>query len=180
MIYQRPRTSRPGPGHRIYPYLLRGLCIERVHQVWAADITYVPMAQGFLYLVAVIEWFSRYVPGISFAGTKRFEHPTAALAEHIRHYGSQLNIGVFEHLLKALFVLADLTHQVLAGAGQVAQFLDRSRRHQARRISPCASRSAIQVASLTSLLRPGTLRICAGLARRSSSSPSRMCHTGFQ
>jgi len=61
VIYQRPRTSRPAPGHRIYPYLLRGLAIERVHQVWAADITYIPMAQGFLYLVAVVDWVSRYV-----------------------------------------------------------------------------------------------------------------------
>src|SRR5215472_7631172 len=61
VIYQRPRTSRAAPGHRIYPYLLRGLCIERVHQVWAADIIYIPMARGFLYLVAVMDWFSRYV-----------------------------------------------------------------------------------------------------------------------
>jgi putative transposase len=61
VIYQRSRTSRPAPGHRIYPYLLRGLSIERVHQVWAADITYIPMAQGFLYLVAVMDWVSRYV-----------------------------------------------------------------------------------------------------------------------
>jgi len=60
-IYQRPRTSRPAPGHRIYPYLLRGLAIERVHQVWTADITYIPMAHGFLYLVAVMDWVSRYV-----------------------------------------------------------------------------------------------------------------------
>jgi putative transposase len=60
-IYQRPRTSRAAPGHRIYPYLLRGLAIERVHQVWAADITYIPMARGFLYLVAVMDWVSRYV-----------------------------------------------------------------------------------------------------------------------
>ncbi len=60
-IYQRPRTSRPAPEHRIYPYLLRGLVIERVNQVWAADITYIPMARGFLYLVAVIDWVSRYV-----------------------------------------------------------------------------------------------------------------------
>jgi len=60
-IYQRPRTSRPASAHRIYPYLLRGLRIERVHQVWAADITYIPMARGFLYLVAVMDWVSRYV-----------------------------------------------------------------------------------------------------------------------
>ena len=59
VIYQRPRSSRPAPGHRIYPYLLRGLAIERVHQVWAADITYIPMAQGFLYLVVVMDWVSR-------------------------------------------------------------------------------------------------------------------------
>jgi putative transposase len=60
-IYQRPRTSRPASAHRIYPYLLRGRRIERVHQVWAADITYIPMARGFLYLVAVMDWVSRYV-----------------------------------------------------------------------------------------------------------------------
>jgi putative transposase len=60
-IYPRPRTSRRAPDHRIYPYLLRGLAIERVHQVWAADITYIPMAHGFVYLVAVMDWASRYV-----------------------------------------------------------------------------------------------------------------------
>jgi len=60
-IYQHPHTSRPAPEHRIYPYLLRGLVIERVNQVWAADITYIPMARGFLYLVAVMDWVSRYV-----------------------------------------------------------------------------------------------------------------------
>jgi putative transposase len=60
-IYQRPRTSRPAPAHRIYPYLLRGLVIERINQVWAADICYIPMARGFLYLVAVMDWMSRYV-----------------------------------------------------------------------------------------------------------------------
>jgi len=60
-IYQRPHTSRPAPEHRTYPYLLRGLVIEHVNQVWAADITYIPMARGFLYLVAVMDWVSRYV-----------------------------------------------------------------------------------------------------------------------
>ena len=60
-IYQRPRTSQPAPEHRIYPYLLRGLVIERINQVWAADICYIPMARGFLYLVAVMDWVSRYV-----------------------------------------------------------------------------------------------------------------------
>jgi putative transposase len=60
-IYRRPNTSKPSPGHKIYPYLLRGLAIERPNQVWATDITYIPMARGFVYLVAVVDWFSRRV-----------------------------------------------------------------------------------------------------------------------
>ena len=60
-IYRRPRTSKPAPGHKIYPYLLGGVKITRPNQVWAADITYIPMARGFLYLVAIIDWYSRYV-----------------------------------------------------------------------------------------------------------------------
>ena len=60
-IYRRPNTSKPCPGHKIYPYLLRGLVIDRPNQVWAMDITYIPMARGFVYLAAVVDWFSRRV-----------------------------------------------------------------------------------------------------------------------
>jgi len=60
-IYRRPNTSKPAPGHRVYPYLLKGVDVNRVDQVWAADITYIPMAQGFLYLVAIMDWHSRHV-----------------------------------------------------------------------------------------------------------------------
>jgi putative transposase len=60
-IYQKPNTSRSHPQHKVYPYLLRGLAIERPNQVWCADITYIPMARGFVYLVAVMDWFSRRV-----------------------------------------------------------------------------------------------------------------------
>ncbi len=60
-IYRRPRTSQPAPGHKVYPYLLRGMEIAKPNQVWAADITYIPMARGFLYLVAIMDWYSRYV-----------------------------------------------------------------------------------------------------------------------
>jgi putative transposase len=60
-IYQRPSTSRPHPDHIVYPYLLRGLAIERPNQVWCADITYIPLAKGFVYLIAVMDWFSRRV-----------------------------------------------------------------------------------------------------------------------
>jgi len=60
-IYRRRDTSKPAPGHKIYPYLLRGVTVERPNQVWATDITYIPMARGFVYLVAVVDWFTRRV-----------------------------------------------------------------------------------------------------------------------
>ena len=60
-IYRRRNSSKPAPGHKIYPYLLRGVKVERPNQVWATDITYIPMARGFVYLVAVVDWFTRRV-----------------------------------------------------------------------------------------------------------------------
>ena len=60
-IYRSPRTSRPAPGHRAFPYLLRNAKVSRPNKAWAAGITYLPMARGFVYLVAVIDWHSRYV-----------------------------------------------------------------------------------------------------------------------
>ena len=60
-LYRRPRTTKPEPGHKIYPYLLRGVEIMRPNQVWAMDITYIPMARGFVYLAVVLDWFSRRV-----------------------------------------------------------------------------------------------------------------------
>jgi putative transposase len=60
-LYRRPNTSKPAPGHKIYPYLLRDRAVERPNEVWAMDITYIPMARGFVYLAAVVDWFSRRV-----------------------------------------------------------------------------------------------------------------------
>ena len=60
-IYQRPNTSKPAAAHKVYPYLLGGLAIERVNQVWCSDVTYIPMAKGFLYLVVIMDWVSRAV-----------------------------------------------------------------------------------------------------------------------
>ena len=68
-IYAKPQTSQPAPGHQIYPYLLRGLEVTGPDQVWCADITYVPMARGFMYLVAVMDWWSRYVLGWRLSNT---------------------------------------------------------------------------------------------------------------
>ncbi len=60
-LYRKPNTSKPAPGHKIYPYLLRGVTVDRPDQAWAMDITYVPMARGFVYLAAVVDWYSRRV-----------------------------------------------------------------------------------------------------------------------
>ena len=85
-IYQKPNTSQSHPDHKAYPYLLRGLAIERPNQVWCADITYIPMAKGFVYLVAVMDWFSRRVlswrVSISMDTTFCVEALAEALARH--------------------------------------------------------------------------------------------------
>jgi putative transposase len=68
-IYPKPRLSVPGHGHRIFPYLLRGVPIERCNQVWSTDITYIPLPGGFMYLAAIIDWYSRYVLGWRLSNT---------------------------------------------------------------------------------------------------------------
>ena len=83
-IYRRPRTSKPAPGHNIYPYLLSGMKITRPNQVWAADITYIPMARGFLYLVAIIDWYSRYVLSWRLSNTLDASFCAEALEEALR------------------------------------------------------------------------------------------------
>ena len=80
-VYRRPNTSKPGPEHRIYPYLLRGLQVTRVNQVWVADITYIPMARGFLYLVAIMDQFSRYVLSWRLSNTLDADFCVEALEE---------------------------------------------------------------------------------------------------
>jgi putative transposase len=78
-IYPKPRTTRPHPEHKVYPYLLRGMTIDRVDQVWAADITYIPMARGFLYLVAIMDWASRKVLAWQLSNTMDANFCVAAL-----------------------------------------------------------------------------------------------------
>ena len=77
----KPRTSKPAPGHKIYPYLLRDMTIERPNQVWAADIPYIPIGRGFLYLVAVIDWASRAVLSWRLSNTMDASFCLAALEE---------------------------------------------------------------------------------------------------
>lgn len=86
-IYPKPKTSKPHPEHRIYPYLLRGLVIDRPNQVWAADITYIPMARGFMYLVAIMDWHSRKVLSWRVSNTLESDFCVEALNDAIRNYG---------------------------------------------------------------------------------------------
>jgi len=86
-IYRRPNTSKPAAGHKIYPYLLRDMTIERPNQVWAADITYIPIGRGFLYLVAVIDWASRAVLSWRLSNTMDASFCLAALKEALAGYG---------------------------------------------------------------------------------------------
>lgn len=80
-IYRRPRTSKPALGHRVYPYLLGGMEITRPNQVWAADITYIPMARGFHYLVAIMDWYTRYVVAWNLSNTLDADFCVEALEE---------------------------------------------------------------------------------------------------
>ena len=83
-VYPKPRLSRPGEGHKIYPYLLRGVAVERVNQVWSTDITYIRMAQGFVYLVAIMDWFSRFVLSWSLSLTMEIAFCIEALKSALR------------------------------------------------------------------------------------------------
>ena len=86
-IYRRPNTSKPAPGHKIYPYLLRKLAVTRPNQVWAMDLTYVPMARGFVYLCAVVDWFSRRVLSWRLSITMEAAFCIEAVEEALARYG---------------------------------------------------------------------------------------------
>jgi len=83
----KPRTTKPAPGHKIFPYLLRDLVIDRPNQVWAADITYIPIGRGFVYLVAIIDWASRAVPAWRLSNTMDVAFCVDALDEALARFG---------------------------------------------------------------------------------------------
>ena len=108
-IYRRPNTSKPAPGHKIYPYLLRSVAVERPNQAWAMDITYIPMARGFVYLTAVVDWFSRRVLSWRVSITMEVAFCLEAVEEALSRYarpeifntdqGSQFTSAVFTGVL---------------------------------------------------------------------------------
>ena len=110
-LYRRPNTSQPGPGHTVYPYLLRGMQVTRPNQVWAMDITYIPMARGFVYLAVVMDWFSRKALAWRISVTMDTAFCVEAVEEALERHGapeifntdqgSQFTSEVFTGLLKA-------------------------------------------------------------------------------
>jgi len=86
-VYRRPHTSKPADGHKVFPYLLRGMAIERPNQAWAIDITYIPMARGFVYLAAVMDWFSRRVLAWRVSITLEVDFCLDAVDEALARYG---------------------------------------------------------------------------------------------
>jgi putative transposase len=84
VVYPKPRLSRGGAGHKVYPYLLRNVSIQRVNQVWSTDITYIPLPNGFMYLTAVLDWYSRYVLSWRLSNTLDVDFCLEALEEALR------------------------------------------------------------------------------------------------
>ena len=109
-IYRRPNTSKPAPGHKIHPYLLRGLKIDRPNQVWAMDITYIPMSRGFVYLAAVVDWFSRRVLAWRLSITMEAAFCIEALEEALAKHGRP---EIFNSDQGSQFTSADFTGVLL-------------------------------------------------------------------
>ncbi len=117
-VYPKPKTSRPHPDHKIYPYRLRELTIDRPNQVWAADITYVPMSRGFMFLVAIIDWYSRKVLSFKLSNTLDTDFCLEAVQEAIQIYGppeifntdqgAQFTIWAFTGLLEQHQILISM------------------------------------------------------------------------
>ena len=110
-LYRRPRPSKPAPGHKIYPYLLRKLAVTRPDQVWAMDITYIPMARGFVYLAAVVDWFSRRVLAWRLSITMEAAFCVEALEEALSRYGTP---EIFNTDQGSQFTSAEFTGALLA------------------------------------------------------------------
>ena len=112
-LYRRPNTSKPAPGHKIYPYLLHGLAVRRVNQVWAMDITYIPMARGFVYLAAVVDWFSRRVLSWRVSITMEVEFCLEAVEEAVARHGKP---EIFNTDQGSQFTSQDFTGLLLGNA----------------------------------------------------------------
>jgi putative transposase len=113
----KPNTSKPAPGHKVYPYLLRGLTIERPNHVWAADITYIPIGEGFLYLVAIIDWASRAVLSWRLSNTMDTSFCVDALEDALARFGRP---EIFNTDQGSQFTSAAFTARLLAAGIRIS------------------------------------------------------------
>lgn len=116
-IYPKRNLSRPHPEHRIYPYLLKGTVIAAVNQVWSADITYLRLAHGFVYLMAIIDWYSRYVLAWALSNTLEADFCVRALRDAIAGYGSP---AIFNTDQGAQFTSVEFTGELIANEVQIS------------------------------------------------------------
>jgi putative transposase len=155
-IYQRPRTSDRYPQHRVYPYLLRGLAIDRPNQVWCADVTYIPMRRGFLYLVAIMDWATRKALAWRLSNTMDASFCVLALEEALTRYGTPEIFNTDQG--------SQFTWRCLHGRAE-----GRERPHQHGRARPldgqCFYRAALAVAEVRMRVPP-CLRDGLGTPRR--------------
>jgi len=130
-LYPRPHTSKPHPEHPVYPYLLKGVTIDRPNQVWCADITFIPMRRGFMYLVAVMDWRSRRVLSWRLSNTFEADFCVAALEQAIERHGTPdiFNTACYESFVK--FPLAALPALGASDRVKYAGFHDRTCAHRA-------------------------------------------------
>ena len=124
-IYRRPKTSRPTSGHKVYPYLLRGLQIDRVNQVWATDITYIPMSRGFMYLVCVMDWHSRYVLSWRLSNTLEADFCVDALEQALSsNLPGMFNTDQGSQFTSDAFTSVLLAHGVRISMDSVGGYMD--------------------------------------------------------
>jgi len=116
-IYPKPKTSRPHPAHKVYPYLLRNMIVDRPNQVWTADITYIPMSRGFMYLVAVMDWHSRKVLSWRISNTLDTEFCVEAVEEALARYGGP---EIFNTDQGAQFTSSDFTELLKSHKVQIS------------------------------------------------------------
>ena len=157
-VAPRPNTSRPAPGHKVYPYRLRGLAIERADQVWCADITYIRLAKGFVYLTAVMDWYSRYVLAWEVSVTMEASFCVSALESALRRHGRpdifntdqgvQFTGEAFTGILKAAGVTISMDGKGRAMDNIMVERLWRSMKYEEIYLKEYAS-----VAELTGALR---------------------------
>ena len=153
-LYRRPNTSKPAPGHKIYPYLLRKLAVTRPNQVWAMDITYIPMARGFVYLAAVVDWFSRRVLAWRLSITMEAAFCIEAVEEALARHGKP---EIFNTDQGTQFTSAELHRRADRQAGSRSAWTARAHGATTSSSSGCGERSSTRrstCAPMPACLRP--------------------------